>query len=783
MEAARARRGAESSRAPESLEEVTATATTVYPSAKIRRKLRAHRGAGSTGGGEFFNWILLLGIFALAAFVYVIDPGTRVAEWRLRKRHLQASDIQEGAAPLKDLEEDEEVVEVFSKLLNTEAEFGSLVGNFEEDVQQFAKFREDLEKADTATQEQEEALDARLQERQHNIQQAIDQREHEERLEAMYLPKSDAAAAYPHRPREAKAGHKKYELFQILRSASAPLTKRYHVDDNGRVVDPVEAAVSFTSMVSTTDDDPGFANALTSPSIIQWSAADEEQPVLVAAWEAPMDESLEAAGANTVYWSYSKDAGDSWEEPFRALPRGLGFTPQLFVSYEGDLWMFFTRPRVCTDPLKLENFGAHKGNTAKPSHGGDVMAILMPRLHARWSSPRKVFAQLSHSPPLQLTGPPVSSGGGSILLLPYWTEYRQGFSKCSAVSGEAEADHGKDSTWVTTAGVLISKDNGDTWKPGGKVAADIGVPMVGSTIVRIPAMEALRKMVANEEIVMFLHSPSGAIFRSSSLDLGTSWSWPTLLQVPNPVAKISVLDFQSSHLLVMALNNQPHSRSPGRSSGLCTGCLSKLSLAMSRDRGFTWSLVVVVDETSQDFLRVGWPSLVQPSDSEIALVYSRTMETGKGGGGIVGGIYFSRIDASNIQSFPLPVASSSMGDSRPKVAVTHKVVDHFLQTQRHSSLQRMNSDRPAWGDVADNLFRRYSFPGGAHAGVLASDSALQHYFFKGLEKEASSSSSGGRPFPASSGSVCHWLRLNRTKSTDNGFHLHLLLLHACSQGA
>lgn len=38
-------------------------------------------------------------------------------------------------------------------------------------------------------------------------------------------------------------------------------------------------------------------------------------------------------------------------------------------------------------------------------------------------------------------------------------------------------------------------------------------------------------MVPHDEIVLFFYSSSGAVFRSSSIDLGKTWTSPFLLQV------------------------------------------------------------------------------------------------------------------------------------------------------------------------------------------------------------------------------------------------------------
>ena len=43
--------------------------------------------------------------------------------------------------------------------------------------------------------------------------------------------------------------------------------------------------------------------------------------------------------------------------------------------------------------------------------------------------------------------------------------------------------------------------------------------------------KSLEGMVGNSELVMFLYSETGAVFRATSFDLGKTWRTPQLLQV------------------------------------------------------------------------------------------------------------------------------------------------------------------------------------------------------------------------------------------------------------
>ena len=74
-------------------------------------------------------------------------------------------------------------------------------------------------------------------------------------------------------------------------------------------------------------------------------------------------------------------------------------------------------------------------------------------------------------------------------------------------------------------------------------------------------------------LVAFLRSSAGKVLRSSSENLGTTWSPAMIIDIPNPDSAVAVVSTPTG--LLLAFNNDPKNR-------------DRLSLAHSNDGGNTW---------------------------------------------------------------------------------------------------------------------------------------------------------------------------------------------------
>lgn len=95
---------------------------------------------------------------------------------------------------------------------------------------------------------------------------------------------------------------------------------------------------------------------------------------------------------------------------------------------------------------------------------------------------------------------------------------------------------------------------------------------------------------------------------SESLDGGQSWSQQSAREIPNPNSAAAMIGLQDGTLL-MACNP-------------ISGNRNRLSLLRSTDRGLTWSLVRVVEESADDRDEFSYPALLQDRQGHIHLLYT-----------------------------------------------------------------------------------------------------------------------------------------------------------------
>ena len=164
-----------------------------------------------------------------------------------------------------------------------------------------------------------------------------------------------------------------------------------------------------------------------------------------------------------------------------------------------------------------------------------------------------------------------------------------------------------------SAGVLLSHDEGKSWRPHGRIVHE-----------NTKLIEGTAAQLTNGTVVMVFRSATGCLYRSLSYDDGHHWSEPYALPIPNPNSKVHMMSLRPRGELLLAFNNH---RSPGLYRGLknCRACRTKLHLALSQDGGDTWFHIASLDdEHSLSAVRIHYPSMVQIGNtSKIVLVYSR----------------------------------------------------------------------------------------------------------------------------------------------------------------
>mmetsp|Transcript_49994 Transcript_49994/g.93110 ORF Transcript_49994/g.93110 Transcript_49994/m.93110 type:complete len:242 (+) Transcript_49994:347-1072(+) len=164
-------------------------------------------------------------------------------------------------------------------------------------------------------------------------------------------------------------------------------------------------------------------------------------------------------------------------------------------------------------------------------------------------------------------------------VLPYWREK----GRC-------------DTSTKAYAGVLISEDEGFSWRTYGRISHPKTL-LIENTLVEV-----------NGKLLMLFRSSLQVIFQSWSHDKGRTWSAARPLpSMPNPDSKVSCAKLDHALCkdgpLVLAFND--HEK------GLCQQCRTHLSLAVSTDFGNSWQRVLELEHQETDGLRHHYPTILQ----------------------------------------------------------------------------------------------------------------------------------------------------------------------------
>lgn len=371
---------------------------------------------------------------------------------------------------------------------------------------------------------------------------------------------------------------------------------------------------------------------------------------LIAMWQAAPGLGNESAARLAVegldmqhiQFSISKDReGMAWLPPQRVPIKQTGalWSPVVHVDRHGHVWLFYSESRMCRkaqpcrpcvappcpSSVSPEEDICH---TPAPTWvpGGDIkVTMLVGEVEQNsWRPSKTLLTFEAGGGVAKVISNHVVVLQSGTWLLPYWREQAQitlpdqscprkeedGMSGCTILNGDMGACY---SGGEESAGVLLSHDEGKSWRPHGRVTHE-----------RTKLIEGTAAQLLNGTVVMVFRSATGCLFKSVSHDDGRHWSEATAMPVPNPNSKVHMLSLRPRGELLLAFNNH---RSPGLYRGLknCRACRTKLHLAISQDGGDNWFHVASLDdEHSLSAVRIHYPSMVQLGNtSRVVLVYSR----------------------------------------------------------------------------------------------------------------------------------------------------------------
>jgi len=419
--------------------------------------------------------------------------------------------------------------------------------------------------------------------------------------------------------------------------------------------------------------------------------------VLAAAWQAApavqnsdgtVKLAVEGLETQRILITFSMDGGKTWQAPSvvptelkvgsaRAMP---SWSPVLHFDEPRDrLLLFFTQSKSCrraTKPATWDPGGSvYSVSLSLPS----ILARLKDReAILRWSLPHLILSQQGDDIPKVIANSLLVMSNGH-WALPFWREQPH------------KSDHGPASTChvddpaveasMSSAGVLISANAGDTWQVYGSLTDPRTSLIEGSLVELLPSDPyfLIQNPMHKPRLRMFFRTSTGCAFQTESIDGGTTWSVSSPINLPNPNTKFHILRLQYSGHLAIAFND--HHRNQ-----FCKACRTHLHVAMSNDEGASWRYIAHIDREEENGVRIHYPTLLEHGDS-LYVIYSRFyLDLGKcksmrdklacrGVGSSNQGIKIAKIDMSTIDTLPqlfLPTDSE-----RPEPPM-HFVIDNFL---------------------------------------------------------------------------------------------------------
>ena len=289
--------------------------------------------------------------------------------------------------------------------------------------------------------------------------------------------------------------------------------------------------------------------------------------------------------------AYSDDA-KSWTKAIR-MPIGkqrgtIPWAPVLRLSGE-TLTLFFAESTTCMKPGG--GVAAIDGaDIPRWAPGGDIR-FATTRDGFRWSKRVELLTQsYNMGIPKVIANPAIQISRGDhkgTLILPYWEEVPK-------MSTKREGCPSPDAT--PSAGALISKDNGRTWKPSESSLTDSETWLIEGTMAEL----------SNSSVLHLFRTSVGEIYKSLSDDGGRTWTKASSTGLPNPNSKIHLLRLADGRL-ALAYNHDRKYR-------------ANLYVAISDDDGENWHLAAVIEKGSENSM-YAYPTMVE-DECTLYIAYS-----------------------------------------------------------------------------------------------------------------------------------------------------------------
>lgn len=366
--------------------------------------------------------------------------------------------------------------------------------------------------------------------------------------------------------------------------------------------------------------------------VAAWQGA-PKAPAFINSQTGDMYQPMATEGLPTqrIFWATSDDGGASWTEA-QAIPADHDaldssyWSPVLYYDKSRELlWIFYAVSKVCRKVV-------HGTSLWEP--GGDIRARVLkvgggvgkyvkfgvhPLLTWVWGSPRTILRQQTDNIPKVIANKPVVLETGE-WVIPFWREQPSSENGGTCAQEEPLLRYSSSAHMYqaianrTSAGVLISKDDGFTWRPYGRIR-ETRTNLIEGSLVEV-----------GDELHMYFRAIVGCVFRSVSSDRGQTWSKPELIPISNPNTKFSVISVKPTEalegvdrknpLLLMAFNNHKRGQQG------CQQCRTHLHIAASLSRGNTWQQIGVIESEFLEGVRIHYPTLLQ-SGNKLHLIYSR----------------------------------------------------------------------------------------------------------------------------------------------------------------
>jgi predicted neuraminidase len=274
----------------------------------------------------------------------------------------------------------------------------------------------------------------------------------------------------------------------------------------------------------------------------------------------------EGSSNQHIKFQLSKDGGHTWTAT-RVVMFGLGpiWSPVLFYHKQtAKLFLFYSESRKSYSP------------------GGDIKCINSADAGATWSSPLTIYTHEDDGEVPKVVSNRPAIGPDGTWYLPFHTEPVDSYKVFNTATWNAlQEAEGKLNTLstpptavpqgiITSAGVLVSQDNGASWKVRGHLE-DNKTWLIQPTI----------DVTSAGDLIMLFRTSMGKIYSSRSTDKGQTWTPAAATTLQNPNSKFASLTIDNQMLLA----HHPSSTAQ-----------STLILSLSVDDGKRWEKLCTVEE-------------------------------------------------------------------------------------------------------------------------------------------------------------------------------------------